>query len=250
MEVDKQPSLCFIIACKVYKNYQSYIPKYIDNINLYYPGAKIILVDNNSVYKEFYEILKNIYPDVIILENTSESKFEVGAYKFATEYIINNNLHYDYYICTQDTFILVNKYNFNELVTNNIKAASLGHFYFHRSSGLHIRVLSLLGIYDPNEEFLCCWCSSWVCDHKSLLDINIMLKNIIPTTRYESMESERYMGKILKILNNNVSYSIEKGVEGNNYDCHSIDLTSEDAKKTGNYFIKRAQQKNENTPEI
>jgi hypothetical protein len=245
-----QPSLCFIIACKVYKTYKSYLNKYIENIQTYYPEAKIILVDNNSVYNEFYQTLNSIHPDVIILENTSDSKFEVGAYKFATEYIIKNNLSFDYYICTQDTFILVNKYDFNELVKNNVKAAAISHFYFHRSCGLHINVLNQLGLYNPSEDFLCCWSNSWVCNHDSLLQINKLLHEIKPITRYQSMETERYMGKILKLLNNNISYSIEKGIEGNNYDCHSIDPTSDSAKLTGNYFIKRAQQKNENTIEV
>jgi hypothetical protein len=246
--MDKQPSLCFIIACKCYKTYDSYIPFYVSNINEYYPDAKIILVDNNSVYKDPLLAVKD-NPSVTILENTSPSKFELGAYNFAAEYILQNNLEYDYYICTQDTFVLVNKYDFNTLMQNNIAAASLGHFYFHRASSLHIRMLQYLGIYDPAEEFLCCWCSSWVVSHTNLLKIRIMFSSILLTERYHSMETERYMGKILKLLNNNNSYAIEQVVEGNNYNCHTIDPRSIEAKNTGNYFIKRAQQKNEKTPE-
>lgn len=242
-----QPSLCFIIACKVYRSYDSYIPFYVSKIKEYYPEAMIILVDNNSDYSELYTQFSSMN-NLIVLENTSESKFELGAYKFATEYIKNNNLKFDYYVCSQDTFVLVNKYDFNTLVKDNVKACSIGHFYFHRSSGLHINVLKRLGLYDPSETFLCCWCVSWTCDHESLLKINDLLLSIIPKTRYESMETERYMGKILKMLNNNIEYAIEIGVECNaDYSCHSIDPRSVDAKNTNHYFIKRAQQKTEHT---
>lgn len=245
--MDNQPSLCFIIACKVYKNYPSYLEFYVSNIKEYYPSALILLVDNNSTYKQYYDIFKNT--SVVILENTSESKFEVGAYKFATEYIKNNNIKYDYYICSQDTFVLVNKYDFNTLIKDNVKACALEHFYFHRAHNQHIEVLTKLNIYDPNENFLCCWCASWCCDHNTLLKINDMLYSITPKTRDESMQTERYMGKILKMLNNNISYSIEKGTEGHKYDCHRVEITSESAKNSGSYFVKRAQQKNETTPE-
>lgn len=241
------PSLCFIIACKQYAHYPSYLEFYVDNINRFYPTAKIILVDNNSTYTEIFTRLQQ-KPNVTVLINTSIGKFEIGAYKFATEYIIQNNLTYDYYICTQDTFVLVNRYNFNELKEKNIKAASLGHFYFHRACGQHIRVLSQLGIYDPAEEFLCCWCASWVCTHENLLTINTLLQNENPIDRNASMETERYMGKILKMLNNNSSHCIERSIEGHNYNCHTIDPRSEDARLSGSYFVKRAQQKNERTP--
>ena len=243
--MDNQPSLCFIIACKVYKNYPSYLEFYVSNIQEYYPSALIILVDNNSSYKEYFNIFKDT--SVIVIENTSESKFEVGAYKFATEYIKKNNIKVDYYVCTQDTFVLVNKYDFNTLIKDNVKACSVSHFYFHRAFGCHINVLSKLNIYDPKEEFLCCWCVSWCCDHDSLLKINEILYSITPKVRSDSTQSERYMGKILKMLNNNISYSIEKSIEGHTYDCHSVEITSESLKNSGSYFVKRAQQKTEST---
>lgn len=242
-----QPSLCFIIACKVYRSYESYIPLYVSNIKEYYPEALILLVDNNSSYTEFYNQFSSM-KNVLVLENTSEGKFELGAYKFATEYIKSNNLKFDYYLCSQDTFVLVNKYDFNRLVKDNVKACPIGHFYFHRSFGKHVNVLRQLGLYDPSEEFSCCWCVSWCCDHESLLNINILLASIVPRSRGDSEETERYMGKILKMLNNSMEYAIELGVEGNaDYDCHTIDPRSEAAKNTGHFFIKRAQQKHEYT---
>lgn len=240
-------SLCFIIACKVYKNYQSYLHFYISNIKKYYNNVKIILVDNNSEYQDIYKSLLIEFPDLIFLQNLSNAKFELGAYKFATEFIKKNDLKFDYYICVQDTFVLVNKYNFNILKEKNVSACSLAHFHFFRSFNLHTQVLSQLNLYDNREEFLCCWCNSWVCNHDILIKINELLKNVNPITRGESAQTERYMGKILKMFNNNISFAIEEGFEGNNYNCHTIDPTTEHSKSLGHYFIKRAQQKNENT---
>jgi hypothetical protein len=247
--------LCFIVACKVYKQYKSYISFYVKKIKEYYPNAMIILVDNNSPYSEYFEQFTSM-ENVVVIENTSIYKFEIGAYKFATEYIKENNLLYDFYVCTQDTFVLVNKYDFNNLKENHITAASLSHFVFERSFGLHKNILQKLNLYDPSETFLCCWCSSWVVTHENLLKINNILKNINSGSRYNSEECERYMGKILKMLNNNKCYSIEESLEAG-YDCKTgvnslynvftIDPTSDYAKELKAYFIKSAQQKNEMT---
>jgi hypothetical protein len=238
--------LCFIIGCKQYKNYTSYLSFYISNIKKYYPSAFIILVDNNSNYKEVYDSFKDM-ENIILLENTSDSKFEIGAYMYATEYIQSNNLIFDYYICTQDTFILVNKYDFSELDKNNLKCCSLSHFIYERSFGLHVNPLINLNLYEPSEKFMCCWCTSYICNHDVLLNIKNILKNIKLTLKQHSLESERYMGKILKMLNNNISYAINNGLEGYNYCCFNIDPMSNEAKETNNYFIKKIQSKTENT---
>jgi hypothetical protein len=247
--MNKEISLCFIISCKVYKQYKIYLPFYISNIKEYYPTALIILVDNNSEYNEYYNQFKGI-DNIVLLENTSKAKFELGAYKFATEYIIKNNLMFDYYVCVQDTFVLVNKYDFNTLRNDNVKACTIQYFEFNQSLNLHVNVLSQLNLYDPTEKFSFCWCSSWCCDHENLLKINEMLYSITPITRNDSEQTERYMGKILKMLNNNVFYSIVKATNMScGYNCLNIDPTSEFAKRLGHHFIKSAQQKNEGTPQ-
>lgn len=237
--------LCFIISCKVYENYKSYLTFYVKNIKAFYPNAFIILVDNNSTYKEYFNFFKNT-DGITMLENTSECKFELGAYKFATKYIIDNKLTFDYYICVQDTFVLVNKFDFNTLIKDNISACPIATFSHFRSGDIGNDVLQKLNIFDPNETFLCCWASSWICNHDNLIKIYELLANIIIIDRKGSTENERYMGKILKMLNSNKEYSIE-GNETNRYDCHLIDPRCEEAKHYNNYFIKSAQQKNENT---
>ena len=240
--------LCFIIACKVYKNYKSYLPFTIKNINEFYPNSTIILVDNNSKYSEYYNIFKN-EQNIILLENTSSCKFELGAYNFATKYIIDNNLYFDYYACIQDNVVLVNKVDFNYLQKNMILACPTATFYFYRSQNLHIDVLKELNLYNPYEEFLCCSWNSWIVSHVNLINIYNLTKNLQITIRKHSEQTERYMGKILKMLNNNTEYSIDGPSELHTYNCYNVDPTLESTKLLNYCFIKVVQNKNELTPE-
>ena len=50
--------LCFIITCKVYHNYISYLTLYVNNIINFYNDSLIILVDNNSVSSSVKVVLK------------------------------------------------------------------------------------------------------------------------------------------------------------------------------------------------
>jgi len=240
--------ICFFIACKVYKNYKSYLAFYVKNILNFYPNATILLVDNNSKYFEFYQQFKD-EPNVIILENTSAQKFELGAYNFATKYIIDNNLQFDFYVCTQDNVVMVNNLDFNILIDHDIFACSTATFIFSRSQDLHIEVLSQLNLYDPDEKFLCNSWNSWIVNHANLLNIYQLTKSLIITTRHQSMQTERYMGKVLKMLNNNVSISIDGPSEFHTYNCFAVDPTTIEIKNDKYIFIKVVQNKTELTEE-
>jgi len=255
--------ICFIISCKINKNYKSYLSFYVNNINTYYSNAKIILVDNNSKHKDIYkEFDEN--KNIIILENTSDSKFELGAYNFAIEYIITNNLSFDYYICTQDTMVLENYYDFNNLKVLNIKACPI-YLVAHNLIGYYgYDILKYFNLYEENENYYCCWCFSFIVDHESLLYINNLTKNIIIQNRYKPDNFERFkndkvyaytiefesaLGKILYKANNNKLFCLDGDMDNRRYDCHTIDLDSEEAKNTGHFFVKLSQKKTENTEE-
>jgi hypothetical protein len=199
-------------------------------------------VNNASSYTEFFDRFINT-PNLIIIENISESTYELGAYIFATNYIIHKNLNFDYYICTQDTFVLVNEFNLNELKLNNTTACSISNFSFDRMFDLHKNVLMQLNMYEPNYTFLGCWCSSFCVTHEKLLQIYTILKDTHMKTKQDSIECERFMGYILNILNDRKSTSIEKGYEGYNYDVFSTEPSSDRL----NYFIKCIQGKNNHT---
>ena len=115
---------CFVIAHRYVRGYISYIEHYIDNITKFYENALIIVVDNNSPYKDdVLDKFKN-KNNIILLDNNIEHKFEQGAYLVGVNYILENNLlnKYDYYVFTQDTYILKNKYNFDILIDNDVFA--------------------------------------------------------------------------------------------------------------------------------
>jgi hypothetical protein len=69
--------------------------------------------------------------------------------------------------------------------------------------------------------------------------------------RSQSIESERYLSVILYYLNNkqfdNIDGSLENGPCYTKYDCHSVNVY-DDIKNV--HFLKRTQQKNENTLDI
>jgi len=80
MEKDNY-KVCFIISHKYYRNYESYIQYYVDNIQKFYPESLCIIVDNNSTHIDDIINKLNTYNNVIILSNVSLCKFEIGAYK-------------------------------------------------------------------------------------------------------------------------------------------------------------------------
>lgn len=256
--------VCFIIACKVYRNYKSFLSTYINNINSFYSNALILLIDNNSKYaKEFYKQFETIQ-NVVVLENTSESKFEVGAYNFGIQYIIDNNLSFDYFVCSQDTMVLVNNFDFNILKESNTKACPI-YLLKHKYIGQYgYDLLKHLNLYEENEEYFCCWCIGFVVDNESLLKLNNLTKNITTKNRSKvenferiidnkvyayTTEFEASLGKILYTLNDNKYNSVEGDADLMRYNCHEVQPDSEDAKRTGHFFVKLAQNKTENTEE-
>jgi hypothetical protein len=258
MEIDKK--ICFIIACKYYRNYKSYIKYYVDNIKKFYENSYIILVDNNSLYiKDIIDTLKD-YKNIEIIINNSECKFEIGAYNEGIRYIQNNSFlkEYDYFVFSQDTFILNNKYDFNELYNNNIFACSFNHFNnIPHDSNLNIydpiciKILQKINIYDKLNEFNLCWCCSFILHSSKINDYYNIVKDEIITTRHGgSTQSERYLSGIMYYLNNNNYVSICGDMSSPQvlgYDCWNVNIENNDL---SNYFIKTVQQKSENTVDI
>ena len=73
----------------------------------------------------------------------------------------------------------------------------------------------------------------------------VAVRDIVITSRQKgSIQSERYLSGILYYLNNYKSVSLCGNFINNDYDFLKIDIEKDSSKS---YFVKRSQDKNENT---
>jgi len=241
--------LVFIIAHKYFRGYESYLKHYIDNIFSFYADPLILIVDNNSLYKEevYNTIEKN--DNIIFLDNDTESKFELGAYQVGINYLIDNNIlsNYDYVVCTQDNFVIKNKLNFNQLIENNILACPINSYHPDGDCQNIVQdVLSKLNLYNNLDKITFCWCVSFIVHTKKIIQLHAYFKNIVITRRDQSCASERFMARILWELNDYRNHDIDGNISSlkdRHYDCWTVDVYA----KASSFFVKRVQQKNENT---
>lgn len=250
---------CFIISHKWVRGtspnnkvgkYISYLKYYLENIQNFYKNSLTIVVDNNSTYKEdIFDEIKN-FKNLILLDNNIDSKFEIGAYTVGLNYLIQNNLieDYNYYVFTQDNFIIKNKYNFIELDEKNIKACPINDWHPEsESSGMYSKLIPL-GLHNNLDKISFCWCSSFVVHHTKIKKLHEYLSKIKIINRWESACGERFLSRILWELNEGKNYNIDGTLDElrNKYDCWSVDLFGD----VPTYFAKRVQQKTENTKDI
>lgn len=246
--------VCFIIAHKYYRGYESYLKYYINNIQSLYPEALTIVVDNNSLYAEdVFGPLRHLN-NVVFLTNETEAKFELGAYAVGVKYVIDNNLtdQYSYYVCTQDNFILKNWYDFNKLTEKKTYALPINSMFADGyARDVCDRVLNKLGLNDNWDKVNFCWCSSFVVAGVKLSLLYDYLKTIVQKTRYESEAAERYLARILWELNERRDCGSIDGdcrdlINSSLYHCWHVDLYA----PVKTHFAKRVQQKNEHTKDI
>lgn len=243
--------ICFIIAHKYYRGYESYLKYYIDNIQTLYPHALTIVVDNNSKYvDDIFDPLRGC-DNVVLLENDIECKFELGAYQVGIRYIINNNLleQYTHYVCVQDTFVLKNYYDFdNNMTMQNCYARPINSMYADGAcADVFESVLKKIGLYDHLDKINFCWCSSFVVASHKIEQLYNYLKQIIQKVRWESEGAERYLARILWELNEHRDCGDIDGSAADlhvrHYDTWRVNIYS----NSTSHFVKKVQQKNENT---
>jgi len=241
--------LVFIIAHKYFRGYESYLKYYINNILKFYTDSLILVVDNNSNYKE--DIFSTIEPNdnIKFLDNNIECKFELGAYQVGIKYLIDNNLtdKYDYIVCTQDNFILKNKFDFNTLINDNIHACPINSFFADgECKDVWEGVLNTLGLNNNLDKITFCWCSSFIVSKYKIEQLYSYLTKIIIKVRWESSASERYLARILWELNGFRNNDIDGDIRNlrvDKYDCWTVNPYDD----VNSYFVKRVQQKTEKT---
>lgn len=242
-------SICFIIAHKYYRQYPSYLDLYLTNIEKYYDDSFTIVVDNNSKYIDDIRPIIEKHSRVILLINDSQCKFEIGAYKCGIKYINDHDLinRYEYFVFAQDTFVLINKYDFTILRDNGIEACTVGSFY---PDGLVpdviYNVLNPIGLYNDMDKITFCWCCTFVLSKNKINDFLKLVSHVIINERRESCGAERYLARILYELNDHKNFDIDGDCRNLKYDCHTVDILNIDS-NIAHYFVKHAQQKTEKT---
>lgn len=242
--------VCFIIAHKYYRGYLSYIEYYVDNIQKFYPDALTIIVDNNSAYPDDMLAPLRDYKNVVVLTNNIECKFELGAYQVGLKYIIDHGLvnDYSYYACTQDNFVLKNRYDFSKLIESQTWALPINSM-FPDGYAMDVckPVLQKLGLDDNWDKINFCWCNSFIVSSHKIEQLYGYLKTIIQTRRHDSEGSERYLARLLWELNDRRDCGSIDGdcrlLPGKHYDCWHVNMLD----PATTHFVKRVQQKNEHT---
>jgi hypothetical protein len=241
--------VCFIIAHKYFRGYPSYLKLYTERIFEYYPEALVIVVDNNSTYKdEVFETIDSRL-NVVFLDNNIQSKFELGAYQVGLHYLIANQLihKYSYINFTQDNFILNKGLDYKALRDLNIKACPINSYYPDGACReVWYPVLENLGMNNNLDKITFCWCSSFIIDSVHAEELYRILKTIVQQTRLDSEGAERYLARILWELNGYSNFDLDGDIRDlkEKYDCWTVDPYHDNV---DSFFTKVVQQKNENT---
>lgn len=239
--------ICFIIAHKYFRGYESYLKYYVDNIQTLYPEALTIVVDNNSIHVEDVFCQIRGLDNVVLLNNNIRCKFELGAYQVGMKYIIDNDLvdEYSHYVCTQDNFVVKKHYDFS---SQGSYAFPINSMYADGAcQDVCDSVLNTLGMNDNWDKINFCWCSSFVVANNKMEQLYGWLQQIVQTVRWESEGAERYLARLLWELNEQRDCGDIDGTAADlhvrHYDTWQVDVRADST----SYFVKRVQQKNENT---
>jgi hypothetical protein len=242
-EQNKEIRVMFVIANFYCKENTSYLQYYIDNIKKFYENSFILIVDNNSNdFDDFKnELIK--YKNIDIITNNSDCKFELGAYKYGIKYILDNELinKFDYFVFSQENFVLKNKYDFKNLEDNKVLACPINNWHeqdelFHHS--LTKSVLNNLNV--PFNELKLCWCCTFILHSSVVNQFNEIVKDINITAKKESECTERFLSGILFKLNNNNNFSIDGNLQNVDYDPYYVDVINCNTK---HYFVKKYQRR-------
>lgn len=133
-------------------------------------------------------------------------------------YLLINN--YDYYIFTQDTFILKN----NSIYACYINEHDEQSYFYYNITEYVYKILKQINLFDHLDKITFCWC----------VDFYNYIKDINMINKFESECFEKYAARILYELNNHKNYNIDGFI--------NINILS--------YFEKKYQNKTEQTIEI
>ena len=172
--------ILFIIAHKYFREYESYLEYYINNIQSFYGNdASILIVDNNSQHKDIQEKISK-YKNVEMIINTSDSFYELGAYRFGITYMNEKINEFEYIIFSQDSFVIKNKYDFNNLISNDVKACTIVSNYENINTFFPYEIRNILepiNMFNKLNEISFVWCVSFIL-HNAVVNDFIKFQNI------------------------------------------------------------------------
>lgn len=242
-----------MIVTKYYRNYRSYIELYINNIQkLYQDDADILLVDNNSKYIDDINLLILKYNNVSLINNISNSKYEIGAYRYGIQYLDDKIKKYDYIIFTQDTFIINNKYDFNILklndtlactIVSDIKRPEERWTYHHKGQ----TILNSANLNNNIDKISFCFSNSFILHNNVINDFMKYTNSFILNSKDDSGLSEDFLARVLYELNNHKNFDIDGLYNYNNKNINEGELRNDYNDINEYYFMKILQRKTENT---
>jgi len=245
--------IAFIIAHKYVRGYSTYIDYYVSNIQKYYTNSCIFIVDNQSEHLEDIQSKIQNQSNVHFLINDSESKYELGAYNYVIHHLITTNqIHnYDYYVFTQDSYMLKNKYDFNILRNNRVRACPIMEYdsdVVRNSYHVPFTMKILLEIGQGDIDKLClCFANSFILHCSKVEEFHQITRNIIITTKMESNHTERILSGVIRKLNEERKFNIDgyvvsdiKVSEDLPYNPWTVNVKFYNTHK---YFIKRVSNK-------
>lgn len=248
-------NICFVIASYYVRTHATYLYEYIDRIKAWYPLSLVLVVDNNSRNIVDHKTLFLRNTNVLLAVNDSICKFEIGAYKYGIQFLAKHGFleHIDYIVFSQDTFVLNNPFNVEELALRRTYACAFNHYYglcdmpYDPLVEHVLRKLDLVHLYD-GFNFNLCWCSSFILHTTRALVFYEILKDLCITSRAGgSVQGERFLAGVLFYLNNRKFVSLcgdmsTPTVLG--YDCWTVNPANN---SLPHYFVKSVQQKTEAT---
>jgi len=198
-------SICIIST----KNPNQVLINTIQNVKLYYPEFKIVVVDSDSTQFEYFKFV----PDDVKIEYCKNKNWELGAWCYAFKKYNN----YDVYMFIQDSLTPIKR-----IPHLNVKPNDLYSFHYKAkiSDGGHFDVLkkiykntelSFISNLDPNTPIVGTAHTSFITNKDNVHTI-LQLENVynekkIKKTKVHSWLSER-CGGLMAERNNNKRYDI------------------------------------------
>ena len=202
--------LCFILANNYMKTSIPIIQQQLDTIRNWYANSFIIISINDADnLDEIYKTFMN-YTNLIILSNTSDHKYELGAFYIAINWLIDtNNLVFKNYIFMQNNLVLQHKYNFDVLQKYDIKCCRFfPHFEnincisYAEKHNRHLYknipdILKTLNIKNEANMINICCNFNCIINDENILKFYEYIKLCKITNKYDYEVYERVMGYIL-----------------------------------------------------